>query len=123
MPYLDLKSHKFYEYVDNVKVIHTGEFLQSKCFDGSIKIEEILDMYDLNGNKFYSNYSSVEEAEVAIKELAKEGITAIIGPRAPWRHSKTGLPMKNLNENNVGLYIVSVPKIDTEFFMLSRRKK
>ena len=71
-------------------------------------------MYDSKGNKFYSHYNSIEEAEKAIKELKAKGITAIIGPKAPVRDYKTGEPIKNKNENHIGIYIVDTKTKEKE---------
>ena len=66
-------------------------------------------MYDSNGNKFYSNFESIEEANKEIAELAERGITAVVGPKAPCR-DKYGNMVPNRSENAVGVFIVSVPE-------------
>ncbi len=43
-----------------------------------------------------------------IKRLTEQGITAVIGPKAPWI-SHDGRLLPNPKENGVGVYIVSKP--------------
>lgn len=46
-------------------------------------------VYDKNGNRFYSNCESLKEAEKLVKELESEGKKAIIGPKAVPRFKRT----------------------------------
>ena len=103
------------EVIDGVTVVHTG-FIQrvlSHESSGS-ELEEIVEMYDSNGNRFYSNFGSIEEANKAIVKLAEEGIAAVIGPKAPWRDND-GKMIPNSSENEVGVFIVSVPEKSDDF--------
>lgn len=94
------------EVIDGVTVIHTGMTLHYSGFNYEPATEEYVEMYDSNGNRFYSNFESMEEANEKINELAKEGITAVIGPKAPWKNYITGLPVPNRSKTQIGLYIV-----------------
>lgn len=78
------RNHSRVEVVDGVTIVHTNEYQSVNCFDGKIREIEVLEIYDNNGNRFYSNFDSVEKANEAIERLAKEGITAVIGPKGPW---------------------------------------
>jgi hypothetical protein len=103
------------EIIDGVRVVHTGEkVMVNQGYKGKFgggyenlgyAEKERLEMYDSNGNRFYSNCSSLEEAEKLVEKLKKEGKNAIIGPKAPWK-GKNGEPIKNQDENAVGVYIV-----------------
>lgn len=97
---LDARNFKAKEIIDGVTVVHTGRYLYVHK-----EKQEILEMYDSNGNRFYSNCVSLEEAEKLVEELKQEGKNAVIGPKAPWK-DKAGQPIKNQSENNVGVYIV-----------------
>lgn len=71
-------------------------------------------MDDSNRNRFYSNFDSIEEANKAIASLAERGITAVIGPKAPWR-GNNGNMIPNRSENAVGVFVVSVPEKNDDF--------
>lgn len=101
------------EVIDGVTVVHTG-MTNSVSVNGHIKSEEIVEMYDSNGNRFYSNFGSIEEANKAIVTLAEEGITAVIGPKAPCT-GYNGQQIPNKSENAVGVFIVSVPEKSDDF--------
>ena len=94
------------EIIDGVIIVHTGLYMSRLDSKGNYHPHELLHMYDEKGNKFYSNYSSKEEAAEAIIRLANEGIEAVIGPKAPWTNHLTDELMPNKDENAVGLYIV-----------------
>ena len=115
------------EVIDGVTVVYTGNSRdvhqghRSKFSwegggheDLGYKPEEIVEMYDSNGNRFYSNFKSIEEANKAIAELAERGITAIVGPKAPWR-GNDGNMIPNRSENEVGVFVVSVPEKSDDF--------
>lgn len=72
-------------------------------------------MYDANGNQFYSNCSSMEEAEQLVEKLKFEGKTAVIGPKAPAINHQNGTPVKNPMENLVGVFIVDQPEIEQDY--------
>lgn len=92
------------EYIDGVTIVHTGEYFY--IFDeGGHYTQEILKMYDVYGNRFYSNCSSKKEAEELVQKLREEGENAIMGPKAPWR-GRDGQIIKNRDEDAVGVYIV-----------------
>ena len=95
---------KYKEIIDGVTVVHNGKLVSSKS------MQEGLDIYDENGNKFYSNFNSKEDAALIILKLAEEGIEAVIGPKAPWINCVTGEPMHNKDNNAVGVYIVKEEK-------------
>lgn len=103
------------EVIDGVTIVHSGmtQFIYGPNHE--ILPREMLKMYDANGNKFYSNFKSIEEANQAIAKLAEEGITAVIGPKAPCRDYKTGNPIPNRSENAVGVFIVQVPEKSDDF--------
>ena len=93
------------EYIDGVKVVHTR--LKYAWFIGKKTVyHEHLEMYDSNNNRFYTNTWSIEDANKIIEQLAEEGKTAIIGPKAPCRDPLTGQAIPNRG-NAVGVYIVS----------------
>ena len=96
------------EIIDGVIVCHTGE-INYLIRENEIEPIEKIEMYDLNGNRFYSNFASLEEANKAIEELAGNGQTAVIGPKAPWR-GPNGRTIPNVLKNDVGVYIVPVLK-------------
>ena len=56
-----------------------------------------------------------EKMGIALAKLAEEGITAVIGPKAPWTDSITGNPIPNQDENAVGVFIVQVPEKSDDF--------
>ena len=108
------------EVIDDVTVVYTGKSQNVPWEGGSHedlghKSEEIVEMYDSNGNRFYSNFESIEEANKAIAELAERGITAVVGPKAPWR-GPDGNMIPNRFENAVGVFVVSVPEKSDDFF-------
>ena len=105
---IDARDFQHEEVIDGVRVVHTG--LTECVFKHDVnrhvvKQKEVLEMYDANGNRFYSNCSSLEEAQKLVERLKAEGKNAVIGPKAPWK-SNDGQPIKNQSENNVGVYIV-----------------
>lgn len=61
-------------------------------------------MYDVNGNEFFENRPSMQEAEELIEKLRKKGKDAVIGPRAPI--DIYGKRKNYENEDIVGVYIV-----------------
>lgn len=103
---LNARDFKHEEEIDGVRVVHTGMTQYIYDSKGNPLPKEILEMYDSNGNRFYSNCSSLAEAEKLVEKLKAEGKDAVIGPKAPWRHHKDGKPIKNQSENDVGVYIV-----------------
>ena len=106
---IDARDFQHEEVIDGVRVVHTGltKYFYEHDVKGhaEAKPKEILEMYDVNGNRFYSNCSSLEEAQKLVERLKAEGKNAVIGPKAPWRN-KDGQPIKNQSENDVGVYIV-----------------
>lgn len=102
------------EIVDGVTVVHTGRrhYIHKGIFMGingkkkslGYELVEILEKYDANGNRLYSNCSSQEEAEKLVEELEKEGKKAIIGPVAP---DYKGRSLKYRCPEWVGVYIVN----------------
>lgn len=106
---IDARDFQHEEVIDGVRVVHTG--LTNYVYEYDVKghaeakPKEILEMYDVNGNRFYSNCSSLEEAQKLVERLKAEGKNAVIGPKAPWMN-KDGQPIKNQSENAVGVYIV-----------------
>ena len=76
------------EKIDGVRVIHTGLIMnvhrgyKASLIGGEYKDlgyeqQECIEMYDFNGNRFYSNCSSKEEAEKLVAKLKKEGKDAV----------------------------------------------
>ena len=112
---LDVRDFKHEEEIDGVRVVHTGltqdihkgylYWPNGEYEDLGYEEQEILEMYDSNGNRFYSNCASLEEAQQLVEKLKAEGKDAVIGPKAPWT-GKGGQPIKNQSENDVGVYIV-----------------
>lgn len=106
---IDARDFQHEEVIDGVRVVHTGltDYVYEYDVKGhaEAKPKEILEMYDVNGNRFYSNCSSLEEAQKLVERLKAEGKNAVIGPKAPWMN-KDGQPIKNQSENAVGVYIV-----------------
>ena len=122
------------EVIDGVTVVHSGDNryghqgnrpkfswevggykdLDDELRDLDDELKESVKMYDSNGNRFYSNYESIEEANKAIAKLAERGITAIVGPKAPWR-DKDGNMVPNRYENEVGVFVVSAPEKSDDF--------
>lgn len=115
---LDARDFEPKEEIDGVIVVHTGMMIKvPKSYrikyswkgggqdDLEYEKQEVLKMYDSNGNPFYSNCSSLKEAEQLVKKLKAEGKNAVIGPKAPTR-GPNGKPIPNPNEGWVGVYIV-----------------
>ena len=100
----DLKIFRPKEYVEGVTVVHTG-FYFTIYRPSTYKIEDV-EFYDSHGNRGYTNCEP-EEADEIIKELAEEGITAIVGPKLPAR-GKRGKIIPNPCDF-VGIYIVKPP--------------
>ena len=107
------------EIIDGVTVVHTGmsrfvhQGYRSKFSwegggheDLGYSEVEVLEMYDKDGNRFYSNAETLEKAQEYIAKLAEEGITAVIGPKAPWR-GQDGKLIPNKSETQVGVFIVN----------------
>lgn len=104
-----------YEVIDGVTIVYSSGTLFSFGPNHEILPRKVFEMYDANGNKFYSNFGSIDEANQEIAKLAEEGITAVIGPKAPWIDSITGNPIPNQTENAVGVFIVQVPEKSDDF--------
>lgn len=105
-------------YTGNKSYVHQGyepkfSFEGGGYEDRGYKLGEDIEMYDADGNRFYSNFDSIEKANKAIEKLAESGITAVIGPKAPWRVN--GKVMPNHSENDIGVFIVSVPEKSDDF--------
>ena len=102
-------------YTGKQEVVHQEYELQydDKPRDLGYALEEIVEMYDANGNKFYSNYESIEEAEKAVLEFAQRGIATVIGPKAPWCGCD-GKIFPNPSKTAVGVYFISIPKKSDE---------
>ncbi len=96
------------EVIDGVSVVHTGDY-DTWYLDGKPQKIESLEMYDANGNRAYSNCSSLEEAEQMVKRLEAKGKTAIIGRATPVI-SHDGSVIPNNWEGSVGVYLVSEEK-------------
>lgn len=94
------------EIIEGVIAVHTGRCVPFLNKKGEIEEREMIDFYDAAGNRFYSNFESLKEAQEAIKRLANEGTIATIGPKAPWRQPSDGKLIHNGNEKAVGVYIV-----------------
>ena len=122
----DLKSDKSTkkEVIDGVTIIYHGIFKgdpeelhhpdplgKTFVFNGKW---ELVTMYDADGNRFYTNCSSENEAYQVINRLAEEGITAVIGPKAPYLGLVGLIP--NPIDTDVGVYVVQVPKKSDDFF-------
>ena len=103
--------------IDGVTILYTGgyEYIhQGYCrrSDGGyedlgFKLVEEVEYYDQIGNRFYSNFETEEAARKEIEELAERGITAVIGPKAPYRTSD-GTIHPNPHDY-IGVYIVKPP--------------
>ena len=94
---LDVRNFKHEEEIDGVKIVHTG-----------LKDEmdmEIIEIYDDNGNRWYTNCPSIEGAQKIVERLKADGKEAVIGPKAPGR-KKDGTLVKSPREEDVGVYIV-----------------
>jgi len=101
------KKKKQQDTIDGINVIYNNEL---GCVDEKVEnIIEIVsaDIYDENGNKFYQNFSSLNEANYALCELAERGVVAVIGPKGPIKDYTTGNYIPNPNEDDIGVYIVS----------------
>lgn len=61
-------------------------------------------MYDVNGNEFFENRPTKQDAEELIEKLRKKGKVAVIGPRAPI--DIYGKRISYENDDVVGVYIV-----------------
>lgn len=57
-------------------------------------------MYDSAENRFYSNVETIEAAQEYIAKLAERGVTAVIGPKAPWREKNAYTDEITSNPNN-----------------------
>ena len=84
------------EIIDGVRIVYSG-------FTDEYG-NEMFRAYDSSGNSFYSNFSSLEEAEKEVQRLKESGKDAVVGPKGPWL-GKDGAT-KNRNKNAVGVYIV-----------------
>lgn len=88
-------------------VIVTSSGIRShvRGFNGKLEIRRYLNFYDPEGHPWYSNFKSQEEAEAAVEMFAREGVVAVVGPKAPWIDNK-GRAIPNRDENAVGVYLV-----------------
>ena len=115
---IDARDFKHEEEIDGVRVVHTGKtvpvhkgYIEKDSSEGGgyedlgYEQQEVLEMYDANGNRFHSNCSSLEEAEKLVAKLKEEGKDAVIGPKTPWR-GEGGKPIRNRSKDDVGVYIV-----------------
>ena len=94
---IDVRDFKPEEEFDGVTVVHTGRLDDEN--------QEVLEMYDANGNRFNSNCSSLKKAEKLVAKLKEEGKDAVIGPEAPWR-GEGGKLTRSRSKDVVGVYIV-----------------
>ena len=96
----------FTEIVGGVTIVHTGKLRFCKTGVSAtgkkfgIGLEPDVRMYDSKGNLFYSDYSSLEEANEAMKDLLKKGITSVVGPAAPIFRRGKYIP----NHGYIGVY-------------------
>ena len=100
------KERKQKEKINGINIIYKNE---KGCIDK--KLENIMelasaDLFDENGNKFYQNFPSMDEAMFSLCELADRGIVAVIGPSGPIKDYELGRYIENPNQDEVGLYIV-----------------
>ena len=132
MEYYKLSDSVKIRIIDDVTIVYTGRkdissinYRPSDSWDiGYMDLyddsEEIIEMYDAKGNKFAGNCESLEKAYELIEDLAKKGITAVIGPKAPIR-GLGGKIFPNPEENAVGVYVVLSPEDKTKFTSSIRR--
>ena len=128
-------NRKFVEIIDGVTVVHTGKtqfvhqgYRSKFSWEGGVvdedlgyREEEVLEMYDKDGNRFYSNYDTLEEAQQDVAKLAAEGINAVIGPKAPWR--KNGKLTPSEFETQVGIYIVNQLENEESIDEMPKRRR
>lgn len=89
------------EVIDGVLVVHTGIYIQNQ--EDGIDFE-LIKMYDENGNVFYSNHDSLEQALLEVAFFENHGINAVVGPKAPWHYDD--VVMQNPHDEVVGVYLV-----------------
>ncbi|HOZ53755.1 MAG TPA: hypothetical protein PKY25_00245 [Bacilli bacterium] len=109
------------EIIDGVVIVHTGNYqrvhqgyrpgVRGGYVDRGYKEEEMVEMYDKDGNRFYSNCGTLDDAKKLVAKLAEEGKNAIIGPKAPWQGNDGYIP--NQSKNDVGVYIIK-PLVNEE---------
>lgn len=58
-------------------------------------------IYDMDGNVFFGNYKSVEKATRFIEGQKSFGLTAVLGPVAPFPYGKSN---KDIYPEGVGVY-------------------
>ena len=107
---IDARNYRKEQEFEGVRVVYTEDRLGKK---------ENIEMFDLNGNRFFIRSSSKEEAEKIVEQLKEDGQDAIIGPKAP-NIGADGSIMKNLDENAVRVYLVKHQedkKLETEEFI------
>ncbi len=109
---LKVQNFKNTEIINSVRIVHKN--LKTPSYDniGNALTHEVVEMYDFNGNRFYTNCSSMKEAEKLIIELKSNGKEAVIGPVALSHHNETLI--NNNIKNTVGVYIVNEPEIITD---------
>ena len=95
------------EKINGVNVVYNND---KGCVDK--KLEYIMELAsaelkDDEGNEFYLNFDSYDDAVYAVGELANRGVVAKIGPRGPIKDYETGRFVENTDINQVGVYIVS----------------
>lgn len=101
----EAKEYEWAEVFDGVLLIHKG-FTYNHCIPDEDRPTEIIDMYDLSGNKFYGNYENIEKAEEELERMAQKGVELIIGHKAPCRDAQ-GKAIPNNSKHGVALYQVS----------------
>ena len=101
----EAKEYEWVEVFDGVLVIHRG-FTYNHIIPDEDRPIETIEMYDLQGNKFYGNYESISEAQHEVEKMAKKGVELIIGHKAPCRDAQ-GKAIPNNSRNGVALYEVS----------------
>ncbi len=96
---------KYTEEIDGVTVVHTG-IIGDFAYKDGITSHEVIEMYDHNGNKFYSNCSSLDQAEKLVECLKIAGKKAVIGPKPPYIEDADRNLIDNNNSSSVGVYII-----------------
>lgn len=86
---------------------HRGHLIDSwgRSRDMGYDLIPNYNIYDKDGNWFYRNCRSLEEAQKTVERLLIEGKKAIIGHRAPIR-GRNGILVPNPDENVVAVYLV-----------------
>ena len=93
--------------INGINIIYNNEKgCADKILENYIELASAI-VIDDEGNEFFHNYDSYNDAVYMVCELANRGIVAKTGPAGPIKDYEIGRFIENPNDDQVGVYIVS----------------